>query len=92
VRVVFPSEPVTCQCKDHLEKEFAEQIFSVPAKSLFHLMFGDSTPIWKKVYRGRKISDVEIGPWKSANKELIREYKYTLDYADAIMGIFLALP
>ena len=91
VRVVFPSEPVTCDCKDHLEKEFTEQIFSVPAKSLFHVMFGDSTPIWKKVYRGRRISDVEIGPWKSANKELIREYKYTIDYADAIMGISLSL-
>ena len=84
VRVVFPSEPVVCECKGHLEQRFAEVIFHVPAKSLFHLMFGDNTPIWKKVYRGRRVADLEIGPWKSVNKQLIREYKYKVDIVDAI--------
>jgi len=84
VRVVFPSEPVTCNCKDHLEKRFAEFVFHIPAKSLFHLMFGDNSPIWKKVYRGRRVSDLEIGPWKSVNKQLIREYKYVINITDVL--------
>ena len=84
VRVVFPSEPVTCNCKDHLEKRFAEFVFHIPAKSLFHLMFGDNSPIWKKVYRGRRVSDLEIGPWKSVNKQLIREYKYIINVTDVL--------
>jgi hypothetical protein len=84
VRVVFPSEPVICDCKDHLERQLAEYIFHIPAKSLFHLMFGDRSPIWKKVYRARKVSDIEIGPWKSAQNELIREYKYTQIFTDQV--------
>ena len=82
LRVVFPSEPIMCNCKSHLEKSFVERVFHIPAKSLFHLMFGDSTPIWKKVYRARRIGDLEISPWKSANKTLVREYKYTIEFAD----------
>ena len=85
VRVVFPSEPVICNCKDHLEKRFAELVFHIPAKSLFHLMFGDDSPIWKKVYRGRRVSDLEIGPWKSVNKQLIREYKYMINITDVLL-------
>jgi len=87
VRVVFPSEPVICNCKDHLEKSFAEYVFHIPAKSLFHLMFGDNTPLWKKVYRARRVADVEIGPWKMADKQLMREYKYTVEFPDAVPGI-----
>jgi hypothetical protein len=47
-------------------------------------MFGDHTPVWKKVYRGRRVGDLEIGPWKSAEKQLLREYKYTIQFNDAI--------
>jgi len=47
-------------------------------------MFGDNTPVWKKVYRGRRIGDLEIGPWKTVNNELIREYKYVIEFNDAI--------
>jgi hypothetical protein len=84
VRVVFPSEPVICDCKDHLANRFAEFVFHVPAKSLFHLMFGDDTPIWKRVYRGRKVEDLEVGPWKSVDKQLIREYKFTMEFKDSV--------
>ena len=84
VHVVFPSEPVMCNCKDHLGKRFDEIVFHVPAKSLFHLMFGDDTPIWKKVYRARKVGELEIGPWKTTNKTLVREYKYTVDFIDGV--------
>ena len=84
VRVVFPSEPVICDCKDHLENRFAEFVFHIPAKSLFHLMFGDNTPIWKRVYRGRKVGDLEVGPWKSVDKQLIREYKFTMEFKDPV--------
>ena len=87
VRVVFPSEPVICNCKDHLEKRFADFVFHIPAKSLFHLMFGDNSPIWKKVYRGRRVGDLEIGPWKSVNKQLIREYKYKIDITDILSSM-----
>ena len=87
VRVVFPSEPVICGCTNHLEKRFAELVFHVPAKSLFHLMFGDNTPIWKTVYRGRKVGELEIGPWKSVDKQLIREYKYTMEFRDSISSM-----
>lgn len=87
VRVVFPSEPISCDCPDHLEKQFAEFVFHVPAKSLFHLMFGDNTPIWKKVYRGRKVGDLEIGPWKSVDKQLIREYKFTMEFKDPLSSM-----
>ena len=87
LKVVFPSEAVHCDCKDHLEKRFAEFVFQIPAKSLFHLMFGDNTPIWKKVYRGRKVGDLEIGPWKSANKTLVRQYMYTVEFTDSASRI-----
>jgi VAD1 Analog of StAR-related lipid transfer domain/PH domain len=87
VRVVFPSEPIICKCKNHLATRFAESIFHIPAKSLFHLMFGDHTPIWKKLYRGRRVGDIEIGPWKTSNKSLVREYKYTITFTDAISSI-----
>ena len=87
LHVVFPSEPVKCNCSDHLDKLFSEYTFQIPAKSLFHLMFGDSTPIWKKVYRARRVEDLEIGPWKSRNKQLVREYKYRFEYNDALLGI-----
>jgi hypothetical protein len=82
IRVVFPTEPVPCNCKDHLGKPFAEVLFHIPAKSLFHMMFGDNTPIWKQVYRSRRVGDLEIGPWKSVNKQLVREYKYNIDFTD----------
>ena len=87
VHVVFPSEPVVCNCKDHLEKRFGEFIFHIPAKSLFHLMFGDDTPIWKKVYRARRVGDLEVGPWKTTSKTLMREYKYTIGFIDAVSRI-----
>jgi hypothetical protein len=91
VRVVFPDEPVICACDDHLDKRFAEYVFQIPAKSLFHLMFGDNTPLWKNVYKLRRVSDLDIGPWKSAEKQLVREYTYVIDYTDSISSIVFVL-
>ena len=81
-----------CNCKDHLEKRYDEFVFHVSAKSLFHLMFGDNTPIWKKVYRARRVGDLEIGPWKTANKTLVREYKYTIDFTEAVSRMSFLQP
>ena len=84
LKVVFPDEPVACDCRDHLDKRFAEYVFQIPAKSLFHLMFGDHTAVWKNVYRARKVSDLGIGPWKLSEKQLIREYSYIVEYTDSV--------
>ena len=94
VRVVFPTEPVSCNCTDHLDRSLGQYIFQIPAKSLFHLMFADNTPVWRKVYRGRQIGNLEIGPWKTVNNELIREYKYVIEFNDAITSMlsFSTLP
>lgn len=89
VKIVLPDEPVICGCQDHLGKRFAEYVFQVPAKSLFHLMFGDNTPVWKNVYKSRRVNGLDIAPWKEAEKQLVREYTYVVEYTDTISRIIL---
>ncbi|KAI8053147.1 uncharacterized protein B0P05DRAFT_561784 [Gilbertella persicaria] len=67
-----PKEPVSCGCKDHLEKIEADLALSCNAKQLFDLLFSDQSTVWTKLNQSKDCSDPEFSSWQ--NQERTMQY------------------
>lgn len=72
-----PSGPVQCGCDDHLEKLEAEEVYNVPAKKLFDIMFGDTSDFWDRLHKRKGDTMLGKGKWQG-NGETTRELKYMM--------------
>ncbi|BFZ63745.1 SNF1-interacting protein [Saitoella coloradoensis] len=83
-RYKLPEEPVICGCRDHLDRKEFEHIFPIPAKALFHVIFGEKSGIWQRLYKDRGVHKFEQHPWRQIPGGLSRrEFKYDITYKDA---------
>lgn len=57
-----------------------ETEFDIPAKALFHIMFGETSPVFKYTDSGSmKRGNIELTPWKLINSQRMeREIHYTI--------------
>lgn len=80
--VHLPTHPVVFAPEDM--KELAtERHFEISAKSCFHVLFGDKSFIFPKLYFERRAQQIAQGPWTSVDQgKTRRDFQFNVDYTD----------
>ncbi|BFZ55728.1 SNF1-interacting protein [Savitreella phatthalungensis] len=79
VRLKLPNQPVAGEADDQMYGKIFDREYMVTAKGLFHLLFGNRTPVWLRSYADLGFKDVQQGPWQTIEDgTLARAYKYEL--------------
>jgi hypothetical protein len=80
----LPSHPVFYEPPD-MGKSVAERNFEISAKACFHVLFGDKSFIFPKLYFERRAKEIAQGPWQLQDHgSLKREFKFKVDYVDVL--------
>ncbi|KAF8477230.1 hypothetical protein BDZ91DRAFT_708883 [Kalaharituber pfeilii] len=81
-RFKFPENPVT-YTPERMKKKSLEREFDVPAKALFHVMFGCKAVVFQRLYQGRRAQDIYQGPWfRLGGGRLKRDLTYEIENKD----------
>ncbi|KAJ2989579.1 hypothetical protein NUW58_g3401 [Xylaria curta] len=75
----LPTHPVIYEPEDTPNK-VAERTFEISAKACFHVLFGDKSFIFPKLYFERRAQQIAQGPWKlneAGNMQRIFHFKVT---------------
>ncbi|KAF9917453.1 SNF1-interacting protein [Lobosporangium transversale] len=73
-----PSEPVSCNCPGHLEKNELDQTFDVSAKTMSQWLFGKDSPIWKEFHERRSNTVQSVEEWTTNGTAKSRVVKYLM--------------
>lgn len=96
-----PSEPVNCDCEDHLDKLDVEIELPVSAKRLYELMFSDEKTapptdggVWNSKTEAIEGHDLRVTPWAPSStnsdsddeqQQMMRTLKYWMPVANPIV-------
>lgn len=59
-----PTEDVSCDCKDHLDREEISETISASAKEVFDILFGeDARDFWLPLDKMKGVSNKKESPW-----------------------------
>jgi hypothetical protein len=75
----LPTRPVMYEPEDTPNK-VAERTFEISAKACFHVLFGDKSFIFPKLYFERRAQQIAQGPWKTneaGNMQRVFRFKVT---------------
>ena len=82
----LPTHPVVYEPED-MGKPVAERHFEVSAKSCFHVLFGDRSALFPKLYFERGARNIAQGPWKLQDHGVMRrEFRFTVDGTGDMLG------
>ncbi|KAK0674281.1 hypothetical protein QBC41DRAFT_52590 [Cercophora samala] len=63
----------------------AERHFEISAKACFHVLFGDKSFIFPKLYFERRAKEIAQGPWElSDHGKMKRVFRFKVDYVDML--------
>lgn len=63
----------------------AERHFEISAKACFHVLFGDKSFIFPKLYFERRAKEIAQGPWELQDHgRMRRQFKFKVDYVDML--------
>jgi hypothetical protein len=63
----------------------AERHFEISAKSCFHVVYGDKSFIFPKLYFERGAKDIAQGPWELQDHgRMRRQFRFKVDYVDML--------
>lgn len=80
----IPSHPVVFE-PDDMKEMAAERHFEVSAKSCFHVLFGDKSFVFPKLYFEHRAQQILQGPWELVDQgRMRREFKFKVDYTDLL--------
>lgn len=80
----LPANAVLYEPED-MGKAVAERHFEVSAKSCFHVLFGDKSFIFPKLYFERHAKEIAQGPWELQDHgRMRRQFKFTVDQVDML--------
>ncbi|KAK4123342.1 hypothetical protein N657DRAFT_672328 [Parathielavia appendiculata] len=83
-KLQLPTHPVMYEPQD-MGKSVAERHFEISAKSCFHVLFGDKSFIFPKLYFGRGAKGIAQGPWELQDHgRMRRQFRFKVDYADML--------
>ncbi|AEO57940.1 hypothetical protein MYCTH_2304763 [Thermothelomyces thermophilus ATCC 42464] len=83
-KVQLPTQPVVYEPED-MGKSVAERHFEISAKSCFHVLFGDKSFIFPKLYFGRGAKEMAQGPWELQDHgRMRRQFRFKVEYADVL--------
>ncbi|RFU80335.1 transcription factor 3 [Trichoderma arundinaceum] len=68
---------------DDMKEMAAERHFEISAKACFHVLFGDKSFVFPKLYFEHRAKQIAQGPWSASDKEpMKREFHFKIDYVD----------
>ncbi|KAK3368120.1 hypothetical protein B0H63DRAFT_404106 [Podospora didyma] len=80
----LPSHPVLYE-PEGMGKCVAERHFEISAKACFHVLFGDKSFIFPKLYFERRAKEITQGPWELQDQgRMQRQFKFKVDYVDML--------
>ncbi|ROT35858.1 hypothetical protein SODALDRAFT_328244 [Sodiomyces alkalinus F11] len=80
----LPTHPVVFE-PDDMKRKVAERNFEMSAKACFHVLFGDKSFVFPKLYFERRAQRVVQGPWTTGEHgRMRREFKFRVDYTDML--------
>ncbi|KAL2130536.1 hypothetical protein VTI74DRAFT_6257 [Chaetomium olivicolor] len=80
----LPTNPVVYEPED-MGKSVAERHFEISAKSCFHVLFGDKSFIFPKLYFERGAKEIAQGPWELQDHGCMRrQFRFKVDYVDML--------
>ncbi|GKT87817.1 PH domain-containing protein [Colletotrichum tofieldiae] len=83
-KVQVPAHPVIFEPED-MQRKVAERHFEISAKACFHVLFGDKSFVFPKLYFERRAQQIAQGPWALADHgRMKREFHFKFDYKDMI--------
>ncbi|KAH7349963.1 PH domain-containing protein [Plectosphaerella cucumerina] len=80
----LPVHPVVFEPED-MQRKVAERHFEISAKACFHVLFGDKSFVFPKLYFERRAQRIAQGPWVLEDHgRMKREFKFKVDYPDIL--------
>lgn len=80
----LPAHPVIYE-PEGMGKPVAGRHFEISAKACFHVLFGDKSFIFPKLYFERRAIEITQGPWELQDHgTLSRQFKFKVDYVDML--------
>lgn len=82
-RVKLPSEPVLSEPDNQMLVKVYDIEFMITAKGLFHLLYGNRSPVWLEAYRKFGNTNVQQGAWQLVEDgTLARAFTYSVQYRE----------
>ncbi|KAI1085714.1 PH domain-containing protein [Whalleya microplaca] len=79
-KLQLPTHPVIYE-PDDMQKKVAERNFEISAKACFHVLFGDKSFIFPKLYFERRAQHIAQGPWKLNDAgNMQRVFRFKVDF------------
>lgn len=76
----LPAHPVIYEPED-MQKLVAERSFEISAKACFHILFGDKSFVFPKLYFDRRAQHIAQGPWqKNEAGKMQRQFRFKVNY------------
>ncbi|KAJ9154953.1 PH domain-containing protein [Pleurostoma richardsiae] len=80
----LPTRPVVYE-PDDMQKKVEDRHFEISAKACFHVLFGDKSFIFPKLYFERRAKEIAQGPWELADHgKMKRQFKFKVDAVDIL--------
>lgn len=80
----LPTRPVIYEPEDMTELA-AERHFEIGAKACFHVLFGDKSFVFPKLYFERRSGQIAQGPWEMAGPgQMKREFSFNVEKANVL--------
>jgi len=80
----LPAHAVVYEPED-MGKVVAERHFEISAKACFHVLFGDKSFIFPKLYFERRAKEITQGPWELQDHgRMKRRFTFKVDYVDML--------
>ncbi|KAK4230897.1 hypothetical protein QBC38DRAFT_468241 [Podospora fimiseda] len=80
----LPAHPVVYEPED-MGPLIAERHFDISAKACFHVLFGDKSFIFPKLYFERRAKEIAQGPWELQDHgRMKRQFRFKVDYVDLL--------
>ncbi|KAI2618719.1 hypothetical protein GGS26DRAFT_574270 [Hypomontagnella submonticulosa] len=76
----LPIHPVIYE-PDGMQRKVAERNFEISAKACFHVLFGDKSFVFPKLYFERRAQHIAQGPWKQNEAgHMQRQFRFSVNY------------
>lgn len=83
-KVYLPAHAVMYEPED-MGTSMAERNFEISAKACFHVLFGDKSFIFPKLYFERRAQEIAQGPWELIDHgRMKRHFKFRVDQVDML--------
>ncbi|KAK7751619.1 SNF1-interacting protein [Diatrype stigma] len=81
----LPTHPVLYEPGD-MQRRDAERNFEISAKACFHVLFGDKSFVFPKLYFDRRATQITQGPWTRIDDRMQRVFRFNVDFKKRLIG------